>query len=908
MHEYNKLCLLDNSSIFIGLISSPFSFELEFYENEFEKGLFEGYRNGLKRYFSEDDSKSKEFERYFYKPVPYFLFGKFDLGILSLVDDYEFSIRTFHPFDPLMQKNIEKNYREDFAYQLIIGPSPKFAENDNLVKLFNKIIFNNKSYPLIGICQIKINSSFLIGCGSDFLRCFIKTIKIIYKDKFKDKPIDIIILESYSWHEITLLITSNAYSKITDLVLLIREMTFGDMKKILEDKQENMELEILKSLNSLIIDIVESKKNNYDSDFNHICENTTTIFGFKLEIFKDLKNNKSSDLLDLIDGRDKVLPFSRWFCKGGHLKNSINIISNKNPNEASICIGRGDFLYPEYKQGFVQTKKFIKKFILAQVAENLHKDILSTHSIPVISKKINHLKLVDEKHFYFYKELKLLRYKVDDIYKLDKTLKTLNIPRITHLKLLNIFSNYNDGIQDPILFSNFFELKPFLDTIISTVKKYSEMEEYDQFELNKKLDCVTTDFEIAYKNRFHDSYRMGEIFDFNIEFKGGIQQLISAFDGVFKIISHVYGNPDCFVYVSGSPQISVSEYSLKLNYLHIFQPESFILVASHEASSFSFDKANFSELINYTKFIGSGSEEKRIEDNIHNSLSHIQFKSDDDKIKKYISPKYFHYIMTDLTSLYFTYNCDISLYTFWYINSFLSFPNHYYFKDNIKETDFVPYFLRYITLIKLFNINIKSCTKNIKNNKIRPLLNEWTERLNSFMEKFMSQKDFNSWFQEAKRIIEYLYLENNKNILTREKKCTDTLLDKIENICKFFINRSVEIIDLLKKGYCYSFLREKGLLESQYVHLLFYSYLRLIKEEWDKGDLALIRNQDGDPIINKNHSNYLLDPRGGNFIYGAKARRDYFQYRSAINMTFWDISMKNKKYELLKHLQERSIK
>ena len=61
-------------------------------------------------------------------------------------------------------------------------------------------------------------------------------------------------------------------------------------------------------------------------------------------------------------------------------------------------------------------------------------------------------------------------------------------------------------------------------------------------------------FEQAYYNRFHHNSRILNIADLNLEYNGGIQQLISAYDTAYKtILKKLISNEayDNCVYVSG---------------------------------------------------------------------------------------------------------------------------------------------------------------------------------------------------------------------------------------------------------------------------------------------------------------------------------------------------------------------
>jgi len=47
--------------------------------------------------------------------------------------------------------------------------------------------------------------------------------------------------------------------------------------------------------------------------------------------------------------------------------------------------------------------------------------------------------------------------------------------------------------------------------------------------------CLNDGFEFAWRNRFHAGWRIGEMADFNLEYKGSIQQFVSADTDAYKV-------------------------------------------------------------------------------------------------------------------------------------------------------------------------------------------------------------------------------------------------------------------------------------------------------------------------------------------------------------------------------------
>src|SRR6185503_14269265 len=214
-------CLLGDAGIAIGLTSLPFRQELEFYTNEIAGSLFPHYRDAVRNNFSQarDTPSYFEFEKYFYKPVPYYLFGSFDMAVLAVVDDFEMMARTFRAFDPMLSSAETKPYRENFFYKVITGPTPQFKSDDSIVRIAERTFLTDDRPPLFAMSLLKLNNVLLLGGGTEFLRTVVRFIHATAKRQNENsKNMRWILLESYAANEITLLVFTNCYSAAAQLI------------------------------------------------------------------------------------------------------------------------------------------------------------------------------------------------------------------------------------------------------------------------------------------------------------------------------------------------------------------------------------------------------------------------------------------------------------------------------------------------------------------------------------------------------------------------------------------------------------------------------------------------------------------------------------------------------------------
>lgn len=97
-----------------------------------------------------------------------------------------------------------------------------------------------------------------------------------------------------------------------------------------------------------------------------------------------------------------------------------------------------------------------------------------------------------------------------------------------------LLQNAHLFVHTNTLFGYFIELRAFMESILSMIKLLCADKGQMVQNAVSKMENVIQIFEYAYKNRFGQSYLVNEITDYNIEFNGGIQQLISAYDGAYK--------------------------------------------------------------------------------------------------------------------------------------------------------------------------------------------------------------------------------------------------------------------------------------------------------------------------------------------------------------------------------------
>jgi len=908
----NKFTLpLEDLGLFIGFVTLPYSDQYNFYEQEFENGLFKNYREGQKEYLND----VKDFSKHLFQPRSYYMYGKYDLAILSLVDNFQFSSRAFHSYSPFVKDKSERNER-NFHHQIITCLSSILQEKENFLDNVSRI-FNENHLPLIAISKLKLNNFLLLGTGISFLNSTLLYIDGIIqelnkriegeneKNKFNKKRTDYkiqyLILESYSWHEITLILLSDDIIKIRDIILDVRETNFEEFCgspyiKNLEIKEE-IEKKSLKS----------SRMNNIKNiNYCHIFEKTISYIGFDFEIFKEIQSGNENIYNKINKDSIKELKlFCRWFTKPGHIKETVNLTNTeKILKEITLCFGEGDIVQSDNLDGETNIINYFPSvFNKKKTNRSIENHIEQSYSIPYITKKADEIKNnYKDVNLLSNKELNYLIIKPDDIYRFLSNLRKLGVQNITKEKFANIFAKYNDGVLDNVLFPFFFELQPFLISIIDQVDNYIK-DKSTSTELKiliPFLEEFTIKFECAYRNRFLLSHRMSDYTDTIIEYKGGINQLVSVFNSIYKSITKIMGYYNSFVYVAGNPDIFSNHYSIQLNYYHIFQPSLFLSTMLHEAANFYFlpdnlqskSKPTFAIISNL--YNNSENKSNLLLNFIHEKYTNSEWSY----LLDYIDQNFINYIFTDFLNYKFIYNSNIKLFKYWYYNYFFQLRQAYTNFNVINERNFIAFVLRILTILRIDGKKDIICLQ-CNNKKINKTLSHLYDELNPFLDSLFESEFFSIWKNDISKYVTDLYDQSIENQTLNNSQISKNFADIILDIKNSFQEGIPIIYDDREDNNPFWF-----------VQILSYAYLDLLKDN-SNGEINLLRRDslEAFPLLdNKDTSKYKFDPQGGIFTTNSKFRRDYFRYRTTLIKSFWDMSCKIKKHDILEQLNKFSKK
>lgn len=890
----NTRCLVQDGNIFLGLTSLSLGEDRKIISaidslfQNVKRKLNERFEKFLTKELSSHSSGREkkmqghsDLNEFFYNYKVFYLFGKFDLGIISFTDGFDFPAREFS------LKGFHKNGHASEALEIsrhnIIGPTPKFA-NDDITSLHARLFAKSNRFPLVSISRLKINDLFLFEDGTSFIRGVIKLLNLELKNK-RNGDFDFLILENYGWSEICVLLLVDSYCKAADLMFEIRSLKREDLNVALE--------QVDPILKNIISD--EHKRINFEPGLNsYLFIDSHSILGFDYDLFfsENKGNFRPIDIDEIIKHQIEIS------AKPGSVKSVIKDLNGENvDNELSVGFntlpGKSDIVHFISGDSIIKTRTLIDWVIdfrqrKSHSAEYINK--LSTSIITRLKLELN----PGHSHYLNPKEIQELIFNSDKIKKLEEQLDQLFVPHVIKDTVLDLFSIFNNNICNQLSFANFLELWPFLDyldEIINNALITSKKSQKNDFnELLKRLDTGIHAFHYAYYNRILGNYNTGDQYDHPMFFNLGAQSLISAFDVVYKNIALVLGNRDSFVYVESDQDFTTSDFALRLNYSHLFNPELLCAVLFQEATNQCESRYChlFPSLFIYHRKFENDQSTELIDWNLRINGVNIKKAKLYKQFINWLNPEFFEHIFSDLVGYKMFYQEHPDMYLYWSWAFFSTDSKHYFGEGesiNIKEDFFMPYLLRQLIVLKCLESEKYENYQLDFDPKLSCFGPKAVESAKKFIDNYLFKGNFLIWFNDVKKFTLKLSNDVKKHNAESNGK---SIMDKL--ITGEVINYSAT--SKSESIFCYT--RD----------LLFY-YLKAVMTVTEGP--KEINIYDKDPIKDKieSYAELMFDPQGGTIIPNPEIRRKIFKLRSAFHMSLVDMSLK-RKGELLKEILNKS--
>jgi len=977
-----NLLLYEDSALFVGIVKTQTDKNIKtFFKNEFksDKGLFKKYKKGLITNASSDakiQEKEKDLLIGFYEPEGYILFGDADLAVISQVDDFMFGGHLFHPTHPFKTNHEDAKFFYD--YQIITGYTPSFSLNNDgtLSEKWNSV-FNsaNKKFPFIAITRIKINSSMTVGVGRKVNILIAYLVKeLFYKKNLKEKKCDFFLIESFCSYEFTLISLSNSLKTLTELVLSLREFSLNSLLNLscLNSNNNANILEVIdeikqKSLLSFWIkypkiyqsnmriskDQIISEIKNLSILDSHLITKTQTTFGYHIDYYEN--RNEFISILDINEVEFTV----NFNIKPGHINsfrtqmekykefnerfNEIAIISgdsiynSKFKSDEDLPIPKFDYFYPEINSytNFIFEPNF-------NVLSNLNK-IRTSFKIKMTTDGIQGISLHDfekisNNHLRVTEKLKDLLFRKDHLENIHTWLKKIGVSKVLQTRIQKMYGNFNDNIQDPVLHIYFIDLLLYLKWIYYILHDYanSEFGKYSLNDIHTTLNELINNFEHAFKNKHHQTYLEQNATDSNLEYAGGLHQIICGYEAFFRVVQSGMNfdiEKNAIAYVSGEPNVESDAYAIRLNYYHLYNVQHFMVILLKEASNFYFPSNNKIPIAKNLDLNKKGRES--LEYLKFNQNSYWKIKKIREELEIRINFKYankselviflydninntlFQYILSDFINFYYTTNSVFDLFVYWHLSLFLQNPTHYTMKRGIVDKSIWHTLLR-LNIIALIGERICDCKRSdeVISNYLSTLninesshLIEVNNTVHEFCKFLFDCKEFFNW-------AELMKMETTKLFINID----NPVIKKAANIVRSYIKGKIDVNDIYNKLIIESYkgLKEKidfyqNSFNSNLINNLYTEYedkdysafvlaitnsVLLKLKEFNSDKIQILkRNEVGSPdnsmIFDENIKLYN-DPFGGVFIRGHANRIGFFKFRREVLNTMMDFALKIK--------------
>lgn len=889
---------IDDCGLIWGLVTVPPGVKVDdFYNSNIIEGIIDGYKKSRNDYTFNGKYKTGTL----YNPIAFKTFGDNDLMFYTLFDDFAFPNRVLHPFHGYGKRDGNAEY-ENFEYQVVVGLNSYIASAQSANTL--KTVFDPydpdksklDSYLFTCATRFKINPIFLCGTGLD---C-VQLVKSYLSAEYERLDGKIILLNGVGCDELLMLNFSNDICAIAKFIYRIRNIQFKSLSAVKE---------LYGNVRSKCIASEISKKEQKDIDEAHVFTSSYSLCGYALQ-------SRMGELPGMLSSTDFLVKFT-WDIKPGHigsftkkLQAEIKKLGLKG-QEDRLFLNRSIVNYSLDGATFSTPRNLIETIDSFRAIDLDKSDIRKLHITVSVKDDENYLIINEDGGFQHVDSFdpgkhpstphifKKSIFSADDMSALRGALGRGRISKALKERVMKMYQNFNDCIQDPQFVVSFLSLRAFLMHIIEVIAQYNAGKlEFSANNIHEWLDECVRDFEQAYLNRFHQSNRMRTLSDFNIEWNGGIQQLICSMDHTYKTLMKTCGvkDPYAFMYVSGHERVHVNDHVYRINMQHITYPELFASTIWKEFFNFvpQLVKLRDDKIILPFESLMNDEFVTALQGRIS---SHIKFNGSKPTHKiflKHVNKEFRTVMIADLMTFYYGYNSSFDEFTFWYIRYFLQTPGSYNRDGTVFLDNFIIFFCRIMLVHRLAGAT-ESDLEALRFNPPDPsIASLWTELFSDVLTLSSLLTDI---------LAPYHFVETVKGVVT-------TMLSHQFHIASTILPPGVvlppdavyTVISQTRSKLIDKYSDSFGSSEvdtdlssdvpadtraSELVSCMlpgFLKYLRGIICDGNRPGIALMRDSEGRPDIDEDSVGYfcplLADPFGGSFSIDGDMHVKYFKARS----------------------------
>lgn len=890
----------DQCGILIGMSSTPTGVTEDVFFNEHIKdNLFHRYKKGR-----ETNIKRNAFnDNHLYEPIGYKTFGDNNLMFFSLFDDFSYPNRVFHPFNG--NGDSVAKY-QNYEYQVVVGinilHSGCNCGNDTLEHLFS--IDKLQIFPFSCVTKLKANPIFLCGNGLDY----IELIKAHIYITSSENKIHTIIANGVGSDEVIIISFANSMRAIAESIFRIRNLQFKELATVNDTW-----------FNQVLSNSFATENEEKDIKDAHVFSYSYSTCGYAID--------RSEIPTELPDDNCKIT--FTWTIKPGHITNFTKELKLRMEqlelgktawkdclyvSNTKVCLSLEHHILGEDSERFFRTLDGLRELdFKKRNIRKLHIDISVEDNNNLLDGSISETDL--EKHPNTKDTFKRYTYSKEKLSDIRNDLDKARISKVIKERIMKMYHNYDDCVQDPAFVVSFIGLKPFLDFLADTIKIYSEGKSTRTSDImHEWLDNSLRDFEQAYLNRFHQSNRMRTLSDFNLEWNGGIQQIISSMDYTYKLLMKCCSvdSPRSFMYISGYERVHVTDHSYRINMQHVTYPELFVTTVWKEM--FNFIPTEITKIYNKEdlplKFFSDDNFINRLKIQIYNHHMYNPADNINASFLSNLNKELMVSILADSLAFFYGYGKDYRLFEFWYWRYFMQTPMIYNSRGDIDQNRFFLFMVRmlFVKILESGNpdsiesLRFKPFDSAFSSNwvlffenasAISKILYEQLEQLDYGLHiKSLSSVLLHYTYPDAGKILEgKSELKDKKDFMRAEMNLISSLRNKVYQECSDFFNDRTIPTTQFESEYIANFVC--GFLTG-YLH-----HIRSLDDTTTDTEYErlLSRDKSGHPDISNQFSKFykplLADPLGGFFCIDGDIIKEYFSARSVFYMTMFHLYHKN---------------
>lgn len=895
-HFKNLKCRHLNYGVLVGLYSSQHGQDIQLVEDLTgpERGLLTLYREKLARKVEEFQRMKRcephGIEEWLYHPHLFSLWGSFDVGLITLIDDFEVATRlgkcaniTAQQFLVHAIPDLRSALLPSGAETLIRDPA----------SFYSKTAGGYRDYPIIGIVQIKLNALLRIACGNELLLRAIYRIldccgKVRSKDSFR-----ILALESLGWNELTVIMHARTFNQMAALIELVRSSTFGDIGIELGEDSE-----AFKSIRDFYSNLENLRR-------SHLVATTRTICGQPWDRYYSIRTGEEPatesvtgvalGLGDVVEARYSVT------CKPGHSGDVLNsipgerLLRSDKPEAHRIVFGKTDLLLQSLT-GTFETAEFARKYAetTASVLSSKTGAPRSNtyHSATEIVAPILNQELTAEglrelqrpvEHGDVYQTLSRLSVEglVDSAR--QHLIERLRFPKAVVTESLHMSSMLHMCLTDPLVFDLFLDFLPLFE---STFRMLQDEDGSTALQTCKNLEHFVEHVGHSITSRYDSTYATAEITDLSVQLKGAYQDLVCAVTGflhsalecsvapnswALPIILGVR-SPECYDWLPAP--------IIRMNHFDLIQPEGLLQLLRELGFAYlklepvRKELAKVSEALWELECAKSGVPAM---ENVKYLARALRAGDPHEKPARLICDIYSFYVGCAGSAEMFAKH-------FW-----LSHSRSGYYALEDESTRRV-HCIRFFTALALTDDRME----NPSPQDMSTAIGRWVKVLDleNLSPIFRDYKVPLGGLRFAEEVVTFVHIMKTLDFskVANELRIINDGLKNEFDWKSWNIERAEDELGSANENF--SFCRSA---------LLRY-FTKIWNSDEDGKQRWIERDAAGDPILREQHAKYLVDLRGGTFVIDPAIRKEYFQARMQLFYSLLDYSHKARQTIIKKYL------